>query len=1435
MSALLIIPPHLLVGLQLWPLITGGAAAETTPRVLSEVDSTDATADLVPDFVREVKPILADTCFACHGPDEVMREARLRLDVRDGLFGERRHGTPVTPGSLDDSLLWQRINSATDPMPPEGEGRPLVQEEREILRRWIEGGAPFTEHWAFRSIEEPAPPPAEEGDWGRNEVDRFVLRGLQAAGLEPAPEADAVARLRRVTLDLTGLPPTADELDAFLADPSDEAYEAAVERLLNSEAYAERQAGAWLDVARYADSNGDGSDGAREMWRWRDWVINAFKDGMPYDQFVTEQVAGDLIPDATTSQKVATGFLRNHPIFTKGGAVKDEYRHAYVVDRVNTVGTAFLGLTLGCVQCHDHKYDPISQSEYYGLYAFFNNASERDVGRSRGNTRPVLHLPQGDDEPRLEELEESLAELHSSLEGQNSEWDEAFEAWAAAQLERARWAPEWEVLEPVSMMSLGGARLATQEDGSIVAEGWNPGSDTYHLVLRPGKLDITALRLEVLPHEGNARGGSGRSERGTFALGELEVYVCTEASGDEGDRVKFLRGEDDAQHERQRSADKAVDGSTRSGWSLFAEETVEEHQAVFLPKETIELNDNSILRIVFEHSGSRRVRETIGRFRLSMTTDAELRRRMLPVEPGDWYALGPFPGEDAAKAFATEFEPEASIPGGVDLDEEYTAPKAPKRKRGGSGKPGEGGKPSGGPAGDGEEPEGEGARTSDGERAASSEPERSAAGKAGGKPGNAEGKSDQAKGKSEQAKGKSDQAKGKSGQAKGKAGKTKGKAGGKPENRAPGGADRAEAGGTNEPRPMAPPEPEFDPAGGDPEEFNPAEFFGGGGERRRRDGKLRWTKKEDWRDGSSFRLDGSGAVWYLERDLEVTEDRRVRVWFDGGQGLAVWLDGEKVHERPVPEPKEEEEKGRSEQGGFSFFSSSSDPDFDPDPADPDGRSRYPVWYDDGVVLELSEGEHELVLKVAIRSRESFNVRIDPLGEDVMSLAVARALREHGEARSGRSPEAGEDKARPVVFQPRAPDEVAPEWTKVELPDPREARSRELRQWFRSHALPETDELILKRARERDERLKLLARSPTVMVMNDDRPRTTRLLVRGAWDQPGEVIEPHTPSVLAPMVVEGKPDRLDLARWLTDPENPLPARVAVNRFWAQHFTRGLVATAGDFGVRGELPTHPELLDWLSKRFVDSGWDIRALHKLIVTSSTYQQASEARDEVSEVDPDGRLLARMPRVRLAAEEVRDHALAASGLLNTKLGGESIKPYQPEGLWESIGKGGGSYRPSEGDDLYRRGLYVFWKRGVLYPSFALFDAPTRSTCTVERIETNTPLQALVLLNDPVYVEAGRALGLRMLDEGGASDGARLAYGFRLATSRMPDTTELTVMLRVLARQRAHWTEKPEEAGQYLEVGELESPDELEATEAAAWAAVGQLLLNLDSSLHRS
>jgi hypothetical protein len=819
------------------------------------------------DFSRQIRPILSENCFTCHGPDDAQRKAKLRLDTREGAFKALRDGGhAVVAGDPKSSVLWQRITSTSDDerMPPLKTNKKITAEQAELIRQWIEQGAKWSEHWAFVAPQNPPPPTVKNTTWLRNPIDRFILARLEREGLTPSPEADRARLIRRVTFDLTGLPPTPGEVDAFLADTSASAYEKVVERLLASPHFGERMALDWLDAARYADTHGYHIDSGRDMTRWREWVIDAFNTNMPYDRFIVEQLAGDLLPGGTDRQKIASGFNRNHMINFEGGAIPDEYLNAYIVDRVNTTATVFLGLTVACAQCHDHKYDPVSQREFYQLYAFFNNIPENGLDGSKGNAVPVLKMP----------------------------------------------------------------TKQQQED---------------------------LLRIDT-----------------AFAKIEKEL-------------------------------------------------------------------------------------------------------------------AGPMPEVDAEQA--------------------------------------------------------------------------------------------------------------------------------------------------------------------------------------------------EW-------------------------------------------------EKMLP-----------------------------------GKMKLPQ------VIQTIAG-------------------IEP------------------EKRS-------------------------------------DAQKEQLKTYYRQNVSPRLKSVAEQLGKLRNQRADVDKAIPSTMVMQDrPQPRETFMLIRGEYNKKGDKVSAGVPAALPPLPAGSPPNRLGLARWLADPSHPLTARVAVNRYWQLFFGTGLVKTQEDFGAQGELPSHPELLDWLAVNFTKpsegsaSGWDVKALARLIVTSATYRQSSVARKDLLVRDPDNRLLGRGPRLRLQAEFIRDQALAISSLLDPRIGGASVFPYQPKGLWQELASRGDSknwsaqfYEQSKGRDLYRRTMYTFIKRTSPPPTLVTFDAPDRETCTVRRSRTNTPLQALVLMNDPTYVEASRKLAERMMLQAKETD-ARISLAFRLATAREPGEREVEVLRGIFSKQVEVYRQNEKAALQLLAVGDSPRNEELPVADLAAWSIVASVILNLDETV---
>ncbi|MDG1894484.1 MAG: PSD1 and planctomycete cytochrome C domain-containing protein [Fuerstiella sp.] len=989
------------------------------------------------EFNRDVRPILSNHCFTCHGPDTATREAGLRLDSRDAALKEADSGkSAIVPGNVDASEVYRRIMS-DDPdvrMPPVGGPKQLDDKQMAILKAWIEQGAEYQQHWAFVSPEPPEIPDVGSSRSVHNDIDRFVVSQLPSADKAPAREATRETLIRRVAFDLTGLPPTIKEIDAYLADRSPGAYERMGDRYFASSAYGEHMARHWLDLARYADTNGYQYDTEREQWVWRDWVIDAYNRNMPFDEFTVHQLAGDLLPQTTPQQRLATGFNRNHGITIEGGIIDEEYRTEYVMDRLVTTGEVWLGLTIGCARCHDHKFDPISQKEFYEVYAFFNQVPERGM---RGFT-PSERIPSPLAET-TQEIDAELARLKTEL-SRPVNTDDRLDAWA--QQIAASPNAGWQVVTPLTMTSSGGSTLTKLDDNSFVVGGANPRQDVYEITARTDATALTAVRLEALTHESLPGGGPGRHTNSNFVLSEFELAATSLQDPSNSQAVKFARTFADYSQANYEVA-KAIDGkSGNSGWAVD----------------------------------------------------------------------GPTRKENATAAFV------ASAP------------------------------------------------------------------------------------------------------------------------------------------------------------------FG----------------------------------------------------FEGGTELVFRL---------------------RHEANFATHGV--------------GRPR---------------------LSITREAAESLSLHGVPA--DVRRIAA--------KSKAERS----------------------------------EGNSQQLREYFLKHHNP--NKALQQRIADLEKR-KATA-FPATMIMQDmAQPRATHVLNRGEYNSPTEQVVANVPAVFPPLPSEAKANRLGFAQWLVDPGHPLTARVAVNRYWQRLFGVGLVKTSEDFGVQGELPSHPDLLDWLALEFIRTGWDVKHIQRLMITSATYRQTSHTGAAAYKSDPENRLLARGPRMRLDGEEIRDAALAAGGLLVQRLGGRSVYPYQPKGLWMELNNRPGyskEYPTGSNDDLYRRSMYTFWKRTVPSPMLKTFDAPEREFCTVRRSRTNTPLQALLLLNGPQFVESARHLGQRMMTQGGRSINERVTYGFRLVTARMPNDDELSLLRDAYDVELKRGMNDQEETPKVLQVGVSSFDPELNKAQLAAFAGVARLIMNLNEAI---
>ncbi|MBI5432744.1 MAG: PSD1 domain-containing protein [Planctomycetes bacterium] len=1160
-------------------------------------------ADVRPvDFERDVRPILASRCIECHG--EKKQKAGLRLDRRkEALAGAQFGAEPViVAGNAAESELFARLITDVDDDRMPATGEPLTDEQVELVRAWLDAGAawpadpderdPAIEHWAYRAPVRPAVPEVRADGWVRNPIDAFLAASWERDGRVHAGEAPRERLLRRVSLDLSGVPPTVEELDLFLADDSSDAYERVVERLLASPHYGETLAVGWLDLARYADTNGYEKDDRRNQWRWRDWVIDAFNRDVPYDRFTLEQLAGDLLPDATLEQRVATGFHRNTLINEEGGTDPEEFRAAALVDRVNTTASVWLAATLACAQCHNHKYDPFSTKDYYRLLAYFDRSA--DTGNARA---PELVAPTSEQAERARELAARRDALLARLDAPDPRADADEACWR----ERARAAlppaSSWRVAQPLAWSTRSGVALAREADGSLIALGAD-GSDVYDLELAPGAGTFDALRLEALQDPRLAGGGPGRTGNGNFVVTEVEVFTRSALAPLASVPVELVASE--ADHEQSGPGDfraaLAIDGDPRTGWAAGTFERGGGRELVLLLAEPLRCEPDTRLsvRIRQEWPGGG---HALGRLRVSVGDGADARLRVLAARASVWRRAGPYapaaPDLDATAQFDASFPAEAERLGshGRAAAESYAA----------------------------------------------------------------------------------------------------------------------------------------------------------------------WRDAPELVDGVVHPLDGVRGTYYFARTFEGAADAELELAFGSDDGLVAWWNGERVLVDRSPRAAALAQNRVTVRGRF--------------------------------------GSNRLLVKVVnYAGADGFAFSFTARAVDALPRELASALR-----------------------------------------DPEASLGTEARRGSRDHFRRLVDpggRALFDEAKAVAKELAALEASfPALMVMQERaQPREAHVYTRGDFRNPGERVEPGVPALFAPLA-EAPPNRLGLARWLVDPANPLVARVAVNRLWERFFGVGIVPSSDDFGTRGEPPTYPELLDWLATEFVARGWSTKALVRLIVTSAAYRQDSRMTTESFEQDPDNRRFLRGPRGRVEAEEVRDGVLAISGLLVERLGGPSVFPPQPDGIW-NLPYNGDQWTPSTGADRYRRGLYTFARRSAPYPTFNTFDAPTRELACTRRPRSNSPLQALTLLNDPAFVEAAGAFARRIVARA-ADDRERATFAFRACTARAPEPRELAIVLRLLASERERFATDGEAAAKLCAASGLAA--EPQSAELAAWIVVANALFNLDETITKS
>jgi len=1029
----------------------------------SVVTSVTSAADEI-SFNRDIRPILSDNCFACHGPDANQRKGDLRLDVREDALGAKA----ITPGKPEMSKLVERILS-TDPeqtMPPKDSPKRLTAAQKELLKKWVASGAEYQGHWAYDAPQKPVVPA------GAQPVDHLVQQRLKKIGLAPSAEADRRTLARRLSFDLVGLPPKPEEVEAFVADKSPDAYKNYVEKLIASPHFGEKMAISWLDVVRFADTIGYHSDTPRNVFPYRDYVIRAFNDNKPFDQFTIEQLAGDLVPNPTIETKVGSAFNRLLLTTEEGGAQSKDYEARYLTDRVRALGTVWLGQTIGCCQCHDHKFDPSTQKDFYALGAFFADIQEAIIG----GREPGMPVPSLEQAAELEKLKQAAADLEAQFNAPQPQLAEAFAKWQEQQALVAKSETQWTQLKPAKVESTGKAKLAVQADNSILASGPKPDKDNYKLDITGPMKNVIGLRIEVLPDGSLPAQGPGRAGNGNFVLTEVVAQV--------------------------RRADGKI-------------------------------------------------------------SDLKFEKARASIEQSAIAEANPY---------------------------------------------------------------------------------------------------------------------------------------------------------------------------------------------------------KAWNAASTIDGDEKGAQW----------------------GWAV-----------LPEV------GKAQQLLLTLA----------EPLSTD--------VGDALQVELKQqhgnGSHTIG-KFRVSTTSTTDALQAPLGSAVPSKELVDLLA--------------------IPADKRQP-----------------AQTEKLFGLFKN-AAPELADLRGKRDAAKKAATDFEAAFPKCIVSISGNPRTVRILPRGNWmDESGPIMQPALPRFLSSRTRESsgtgtnkdrslttsatgdakKLTRLDLANWVVSRENPLTARVFVNRLWKQFFGVGLSKTLDDFGAQGEPPVNPELLDWLAVEFIDSGWNIKHMVRLMVMSGTYRQVSTGSKELLLRDPENRELARQSRYRLDAELVRDNALAVSGLLVLKVGGPSVKPYQPDGYWENLNFPVRSWKADDNENQYRRGLYTWWQRSFVHPSMLAFDAPTREECAADRPRSNIPQQALVLLNDPSYVEAARAFALQIVQSGGSDSASRLKYAFRRALARDPRPQEAEQLTKLAEKLSSQYATDAKAAESVLKVGLSPMPTGMNPAELATWTNIARVILNLHETVVRS
>ena len=1246
----------------------------------------------------DIRPILADNCYACHGPDAKTRQANLRLDTKAGAFSEPSGYPVIVPSKPEESELHLRIvsNDDTYRMPPADFNKTLTPVQIEAITQWIREGAKWEEHWAFTTPVSSTPSDVQNEDWVRNPIDAFILSRLEKEGLQPASEADKRTLIRRLSFDLTGLPPTREEIHQFLADDSPEAYEKVIDAFMAKPEYGEHLARFWLDVARYGDTHGLHLDNYREMWPYRDWVIEAFNKNMPFDQFTIEQLAGDLLPEPTLEQRIATGFNRCHVTTSEGGSINAEYFVRYAIDRANTTSTVWMGLTVGCAQCHDHKYDPITQKEFYQLYAYFNNITENAMDGNRKDSPPVVKLPTPEQEAELAAFDVQITELDAQTKTPIPELDATQIAWENRM-------PRWTTLKPTSLYSKGGATLEALEDNSILASGTNPEQETYEVIvdLPPGKW--SAVRLEGIKDASLPKSGIGRSSNGNVVLTDFAVFIAPPAAeSDESPVAESSDGDADPETQTEGETTEAEAGSTPAvdadaeaqventpdaevqaestpdadvNAEAQAEGTSTDDASVENEDETAEVADPwthvQIVQAWADHEqvmGENNLGGVIANAIDDKPETGWALDRRNENRQAIFLVAAPFGTEGGRLKIRLkhEFDLRQKQLGRFRLALTDAATVYPIGSKIGLG------------------------------------------------------------------------------------------------NWHAAGPFTAEHGNLAFYQVYEP----------ETKGVNAGDTF------KVNDKTIKWEQQSHWVDEQVHNdIVGENSATYIFRNISSVTQQRALLHIGSNDALKVWMNGTELLSKNV----QRDAAADQEQ----------------------------------VQVELKPGNNTLLLKIVNYSGPSgFYFRMESAPPMLPANIVDIAGTSRGERETAQKDQI-RDYYRANITLDKSINENA------------------------HRAFADLKEVFADLAETRQKRTTLDGSLTTTLVMQErPEPRGAYVLARGEYQHPGEEVYPQTPAVLSSMPEDATPNRLGFAKWLLSPEHPLTARVAINRYWQDIFGAGIVKTAEDFGTQGTPPVHPELLDWLATEFIASGWDVQTMLKLMLTSSTYRQSAQVTPEKLARDADNMLLSRAPRYRFDAETVRDNALALSGLLYPKIGGPSVKPPQPGGLWKAVGFSGSNtdtfVKDTGADKVYRRSLYTFWKRTAPPPQMNILDAPSREACTIRRERTNTPMQALMLMNDPQFFEAARAFAERTVKEGGETPQERIAYLFEAATARLPKPREEALLLETFQAHHQELAANPEAAKELITIGESTPDETLDAVEVAAWTMIANLILNLDEVLNK-